>query len=374
MDHKRILLGILIVAVVLIAGYYQFNGDTGAKKAEYRKTEVKRGNLTRVVTSTGRVVSNFDVEIKSKATGEVVNLPYAMGDVVEKGDLLMELDPEDEQRRLRQAEIDLEVSEARLEDARRHKQRVKELYREGHESLETLEDARLSLVEAKTQYERNQIELDLARTRLDETKLHSPMEGVVSERFVQVGQIITSGASETADGTPILKLADHEPLFVYASVSENEIGRVSVGDSVEITVDAYPDRVFWGEVIRLAPSGTVEGNVVTFETRIKITDENFELLRPQMTANVDIMVEKQTDVLTLPVAAVEYRSGDRFVRRYDKQNDEFEELEVEVGLETVNKIEIISGLEVGDRVMLNPELADKDWEDEEDGGRRRGIF
>ena len=286
----------------------------------------------------------------------------------------MELDPEDEERRLRQAEIDLEVSEARLEDVRRNKERIKQLYEEGHESLETLENARLNLVEARTQYERNQIDLELARTRLEETRLYSPMDGVVTERFVQVGQIITSGISETAEGTPILELADHDPLLVYASVSENEIGRVSIGDSVEISVDAYPGRTFGGEVIRLAPSGTVEGNVVTFETRIKITDEDYELLRPRMTTDVDIKAENRLDVLTLPVAAVEYRDEGRFVRRYDEEVDEFEEVEVEVGLETVDRVEITSGLEAGDRVMLNPELADRNWEEEQDRGRRRGIF
>ncbi len=374
MGFKKIIAGLLVVAAVLTGGYHYLVNQEETGQGTVRKTEVERGDLTRVVSATGRVVANFDVEIKSKASGEVVNLPHDMGDVIAKGDLLMELDPEEEERRLRQAEIDLEVSEARLEDARRNKERTKQLHEEGHESLEALENARLNLVETRTQYERNQIELDLARTRLEETRLHSPMDGVVTDRFVQEGQIITSGISETADGTPILELADHDPLLVYASVSENEIGHVSVGDPVALAVDAYPERTFEGEVIRLAPAGTVEGNVVTYETRIEITDEEYELLRPQMTADVDIRAENREDVLTLPVAAVEYRDDGRFVRRYDEETDDFVDKKVELGLQTVDRVEITAGLEKGDRVMLNPELADRSWEEEESRGRRRGLF
>ena len=352
---------------------------SGAKKTAATPTptaKIERGPVRQAVTSTGKIVSNLDVEIKCKASGEVVKLPFDISQAVKKGDLLLELDPRDEQQRVRQAEATVRASQARLinareslaladeklktdrqradaaliaaqaraTDARAKADRTRELLGKKLASLEeaetaetaaaqaaaeaenaatgieelknqarTLEQARQQIRIAEAQVDNDQVSLDLARQRLSETRVVSPVDGVVTQRAVQIGQIISSGISNVGGGTTALVVSDLSRIFVLAAVDESDIGQVRPGQRVKVTVDAFRNREFAGEVVRISPRGVNISNVVTFEVKLEVTARDKEMLRPEMTANVEILIDERPDALLAPSDAIFRRGGKTWV-------------------------------------------------------------
>ena len=410
----------IIAVAIIIAGWVLYSwlvkGDDAEEEApQIIEVQPERGPLRLVVSSTGRVASNLDVEIKCKASGQVISLPFDISDEVKVDDLVVELDPVDEQRNVSKSDVSLSASKARLiqseqnlkiaidnlgsahkfadinlesanvraDDARAKADRMKELYDrklvglEEYESAETValraeadvETARIQLEELKTDeaalelrrqdvvlakadVQSAQINLSIARQRLEDTKVYAPIDGVVTERFVQSGQIISSGISNTGGGTPVLTLSDLSRLFVLASVDESDIGNVKAGQRAVITADAYPGRMFTGVIERVAQRGVNTSNVVTFEVRIEVTGNNKSMLKPEMTANVEIIIIEKEDALTLPVNAVSRIKGKHIVTVL-KEDGSTEECEVEIGINNGERMEIISGLNEEDIVIIN---------------------
>ncbi|MDP2267993.1 MAG: efflux RND transporter periplasmic adaptor subunit, partial [Deltaproteobacteria bacterium] len=297
----------IVAAAVIVGGYYAWSSYNKPKapKEVITTGEVERGPLRMLVSSTGKVVSNLDVDIKCKASGEIIALPRDVSDAVRKGELLIQLDPAEMQRLVDQAQASLAASQARLinakeslavaqqnlqtdrrrsgsalkaaqanaEDAQTKADRLQDLLAKKLASQEeydtaqtakiqaiaTLDQARVKIEELQTQERaheqlRQQIRiaeaqvkndltaLDLARERLNDTKVYSPINGVVTARNVQIGQIISSGISNVGGGTTALTVSDLTRIFSLAAVDEADIGKVSVGLPAEITVDAFPGK------------------------------------------------------------------------------------------------------------------------------------
>ena len=168
-----------------------------------------------------------------------------------------------------------------------------------------LEVKRQEIQLSKDQVERDTVNRDIAKRRLDETKVYSPIDGVVVDKQVQIGQIISSGITNIGGGTTIMTVSDLSRIFVYASVDESDIGKVEVGQKADITVDAFPEARFTGEVQIISPQGVNESNVVTFELKIEVISDNKTLLKPEMTANVEIVAAQKEEV-----AVASLRCGD----------------------------------------------------------------
>ena len=422
----RKILIILILSVVVITGGYFWShkrGDVKRETPQWSTVQVERGPICFAVSCTGRVVSNLDVEIKCKASGEVVKLPFDISDEIKKGDLLVELDPVDEKRKLNQAKISLASSQARLKqkkvnlqiaenglaverrsaeaalksaeahakDARAKAKRMKQLFekklasQEDKETAETsaiqaevnLENARIGIEElaikeqeleikrqdvklAEAEKETSKINLSLAEQRLKDTKVFSPINGVVSEREVQTGQIISSGISNVGGGTRVMLLADLARLFILASVDESDIGKVELGQKVIITADAFPERRFFGKIERIATRGINVSNVVTFEVKIEVLGRKKSLLKPEMTANVEIIVAEKEEALLLPSEAVLHKKSEHFVR-VRKDDSSVEERPVQTGISDGVVTEIISGLNQGDIVAYRKGEVQSRW-------------
>jgi HlyD family secretion protein len=390
------------------------NDPAKAKPLPPQKVKAERGPMKLVVASTGRVVSNLDVEIKCKASGEVISLPYDISDEVQKGSLVVELDPVDEERNVqksrvsleavqsryektkldleiaqinlessrKKAEVNLETAKTRAEDARAKADREKAMYDKKLSSLEQLETAETTAQKAeadltsatialedintdeqslklkkedlkisRTDVESAKINLSIAEQRLVETKVFAPIDGIITERLVQTGQIISSGISNTGGGTKVMTISDLSRLFVLASVDESDIGEVRKDMNVEITADAYQDKKFNGKIDRIAQKGLNQSNVVTFEVRIEILSENKSLLKPEMTANVDIIAVSKDDVVSVPIGAVSREKGKQFVTVVKDDGTE-EKREIQAGINDGEKIEIISGISEGETVLV----------------------
>ena len=427
---------IIIVLALLLAGggayyWWVYRADDKADAPTVVTAKVERGPIRLTVASTGRVVSNLDVDIKCKASGEVIKLPSDVSDTVKKGDLLVELDPINEERALKQAGVSLGISEAQLamarqnlvvaertlvtdraraeaalksaesraKDARAKADRLKQLYakslasQEETDTAETaavqaaadMDAARVKIEELKTQdfaidlkrqevksaeasAESDKIRLAIAQDRLRDTKVMAPMAGVVSARNVQIGQIISSGISNVGGGTTVLVLSDLSRVFVLVSVDESDIGKVQLGQKAAVTADAYPGKSFEGEVVRIATKGVNLSNVVTFEVKMEVTAEAKVMLKPEMTANVEITAAEMDDTLLVPAEAVIRKArGKKFVTVV-KDDGTKEEVPVEIGISDGTKTEITKGLEVGQTVVDHKGQSDSKWSGQKSGG------
>jgi len=422
---KKLLIFFTLSAMLITGGYFWARKGMSVKTEtpQWSTARVEKGPIRAAVSCTGQVVSNLDVEIKCKASGEVIKLPYDISDQVKKGALLVELDPVDEKRKVRQAKISLASSQARFmqskvnlriaqnglvierknaetalkaakasaKDSSAKAERMKKLFerkiasQQDKETAETvaiqveadLENARARIEQlaikehelenkrqdvklAKAQIETNKINLSLAQQRLKDTKVFAPIDGVVSERNVQSGQIISSGISNVGGGTSVMLLSDLSHLFILASVDESDIGKVALEQKVIITADAFPGKHFFGKIERIATKGVNVSNVVTFEVKIEVQGKNKLLLKPEMTANVEIIVAEKEGVLLVPSEAVLQEKGGHLVR-LKKDDGSLEERPVQVGITDGVVIEIISGLHQGDTVVYRKGEARSRW-------------
>jgi len=429
---KWIVGGLVLAAAAAAAWFLLWPRAQADKNAEPEATAaVERGEIVNTVASDGKVVSNLDVEIKCKASGEIVELPFDVSQSVKKGDLLVKLDPVDEERSVRQAEASLASAEARLvnaretlvleqanlvtnrqraradreaaeaqsRDARAKADRLEELLGRKLASLEeyetaqtravqaavALEGAKIRLAEldaaerglelgrqqirvAEAQVQGERIALDVARQRLADTRVTAPMDGVVTVRDVQVGQIISSPISNVGGGTTVLTLSDLTRMFVLAAVDEADIGRVQVGQPARVTVDAFPGLHFEGSVVRISPRGVNVSNVVTFEVKLEVTSPAKNLLLPEMTANIEIEAARRENVLLVPADAVVRKEGKPQVTVV-KADGTQEDRGVETGLGDGQRLEIIAGLAEGETVLVRKGDAESKWR-----GSNRGLL
>ncbi len=412
----RKIIAILVLLGAAAGGFWYWKSRQAEPETATPVTtaKVERGPVRQAVSSTGKVVSNLDVEIKCKASGEVIRLPFDISQAVRRGDLLLELDPRDEQQRVRQAEATVRASQARLvnareslalaeetlksdrqraesaltsaearaRDARAKADRTRELQGKRLASLEetetaetaatqaaaeaesaataiealksqarTLEQARQQIRIAEAQVDTDQVSLDLARQRLAETRVVSPLDGVVTQRSVQIGQIISSGISNVGGGTTALVVSDLSRIFVLAAVDESDIGLARPGQRVTVTVDAHRHREFAGEVVRISPRGVNVSNVVTFEVKLEVTAADKQLLRPEMTANVEILIDERGDALLAPADALFRRSGRTWATIVAADGARADR-EVSAGLSDGRRTEVLSGLAAGDTVLV----------------------
>ena len=203
---------------------------------------------------------------------------------------------------------------------------------------------------ARVEVQRMKIALAESRERLDETEIFAPISGVLIEKLVEQGQIISSGISNVSGGTTLANLADLSRLFIMADVDETDIGSVQVGQLVKITADAYPGRAFTGKVQRISPRGKVENSITIFKVKIEIQGAGKGILKPMMTANVDIISEELKNVLYLPREALREEKGKKYAAIL--VNNEPKEVPVTTGVRNPIHIQILSGLKADQKVLI----------------------
>jgi len=355
-----------LVALVGLAGVYLKKGKPGADVKD-KTAVITRGELMSVVSATGTVEPNFQVEVKSKASGEIKEFPFEPGDTITEGQTLLRLDPKTERRNLAQKEAEISRIMAELESAKAtlmekgsKLKRAQTLFSRGlisseelesAEAAQTMAKARVSEIEASIQ--KAKLEVEDARERLEETVIISPISGVMIEKSVERGQIISSGISSFTGGTKLCVIADLSHVFIMALVDETDVGKVFAGQTARVTVDAYSDKVFDGKVVRIYPMGETRDNITVFKVKIEALGESRGLLKPMMTANVDMILDKREDALIAPDEAIRREDGgEAFV--YVMTNGGPEKRKVVTGISNGFETEIKEGLKEGDRIMLRP--------------------
>jgi len=269
----------------------------------YESAAADRRTIEVSVSSAGIVEPLATVEVKSKASGEVLDVLVEVGDHVERDTLVVSIDPRTVRNDLAQREAELKAALSRREIARSQMTRAETLLARGTFTQLDLEQAALDLANAEADVVAAQVSVENARIAVDDTDVRAPITGTVIQKPVERGQVISSPTRDVAGGSPLLQMADLSEVQIRALIDETDIGKVRPGMAAKVSVAAYPNQPFPGEVVKIEPQAVVEQNVTMFAVLVSI-DNPEGLLLPGMNAEVDISIARSEDVVTIPVMAL----------------------------------------------------------------------
>ncbi|MGV8079711.1 MAG: efflux RND transporter periplasmic adaptor subunit [Syntrophales bacterium] len=319
MKRKKIIVAaaFAILAVVIAAWFFLHKNNGPA----FKTARATRGELMAAVTATGTVNAVTTVLVGTQVSGTIKDLYVDYNSPVKKGQVLAQIDPVSFQAQVDQARANLRLAEANREkaeatarDARRTFERNKELYTANfiaRSDLDTAETnastAAASLGAAKAQVQQSRAALTLAETNLRNTRILSPVDGTVISRSIDVGQTVAASFQ-----TPTLfNIAqDLTRMQIDANVDEADIGKIKVGQAVTFTVDAYPESPFQGDVSSVRNAPITVQNVVTYDVVVEVANPDLRL-KPGMTANVSIIIDRRSAALKVPNAALRFRPAGR---------------------------------------------------------------
>lgn len=406
-----IVLGVVLVAAAGGAAYYK--QKTSDKGFAVTTDKAITKTITQLVNATGKIQPEVEVKIAPEVSGEIVELPLREGALVKKGDLLVKIKPDNYRYQLDQREADLAAtrassvqSKAQLLKLQEDLKRNEDLFRQKLISDADITAARAAVEAAQAAFDNSVAQirraeglLKQAQDQLEKTVIFSPMDGTVSSRTSEVGERVA--ATGQFNAAEVMRVADLSNMEVRVNVNENDVVNVKVGDKARVTIDAYPNRKFTGEVKEIASAARTQGlntqeEVTNFQVKIRISDKDVAL-RPGMSATVDIETKTVENVVAVPIQAVTVRSRegnktidqlaqDREKKAKEMQGDgaaaavnerqqrereraDREALQrvvflrdgekvkmvlVETGIGDTTHMEIKSGLKVGDEVVSGP--------------------
>ena len=312
---NKILVAVVLTVVLALGGFYLLKNKGNG--VQFKTARVSRGDLRATVTATGTVSAVTTVLVGTQVSGTVKQIFVDYNSPVKKGQLLAQIDPALSDAKVSQARANLqaaaanvEKAEAALQDADRTLERNRTLFARNfiaRSDLDTADTNRISALAqlnvAKAQVEQQKAALNQDETNLNYTRILSPVDGVVISRNVDIGQTVAASFQ-----TPTLfSIAqDLTRMQIDTNVDEADIGKISVGQPVRFTVDAYPDGTFPGRVSEIRNAPTTVQNVVTYDVVVKVANPELKL-KPGMTANVSIIIAVEKGVLKIPNAALRFK-------------------------------------------------------------------
>lgn len=299
---KRALFAAAFVAVVA-AGLWMIFARRGDAADTYRFVTVERGDVVATVSCTGNLEATQTVEVGTQVSGQIAEIFVDFNDRVEKDELLARIDPTLLQQEVRSAQANLERSQADLDQAARELERNRSLQEQQLITERDWNTLQYQLDVATASFKSAQIGLERARRNLGYSEIRAPIDGVVLGRLVDVGQTVAASLS-----APQLFLiaGDLSKMQILASVDESDIGKVFVGQEARFTVQAHGDRMFTGQVAQIRLQSAMTENVVSYTVAIELENPGNVLL-PGMTATVELVVAKATNVLKIANAALRFQ-------------------------------------------------------------------
>ena len=308
--HRPRLLGAALAASLLAAaGCDRVEAMLGESEADdeqvalYQTASVMRRDITVAVDAAGIIEPVTTVEVKSKASGEILALPVDTGDNVDAGTLLARIDRRVLSNSLHLAKANLDVAKARLTNAESSLARVTQLYEQASLSKADWEQSTLEHATARSDVVRGEIQVENAEIQLEDSDVISPIAGTVIERLVEQGQVISSPMGDVGGGTLLMKMADLSHVQVRMLVDEVDIGKIQPGERAAVNVAAHQNRPFEGVVVKVEPQAVAEQNVTMFPVLIDIENRQ-RLLKPGMNAEVEVIIAQRADVPAIPNAAL----------------------------------------------------------------------
>jgi len=303
----KILIGATLAAA-LIGGGVWYAKQRAAMNPEqrYKLATIEKGDVTQTVSANGTLNPVVLVSVGTQVSGTVRKLYVDFNDKVEKGQPLLELDDALVSASERQSAANVVSAQATLELAQANEARMKALFAQEYVSRQEYDQARQGLKAGQAQLALARAQNDRDRANLNFTVIRSPVDGVVVDRIVDLGQTVAASFQ-----TPtLIKIAqDLSEMRIDTSFAEADIGLIREGQKARFTVDAFPNKSFTGDVQQIRLNPTNQQNVVTYNVRINVANPDHVLL-PGMTAYVNIGVAKREDVLLVPNGALRFKPAD----------------------------------------------------------------
>ncbi len=345
MNNKWLKAGVLLAVLALAAGggYSYYAAHQQAETIGSMQTvEAVRGKVSAQVSATGAIKPLNSVEISSKVTARLKSVLFKENDSVQAGDVVAYLDSSQLETKLEQAKYKVTNTEAKYK-------RLQYLNSIGAKSDQDLEDALLDYQNATTDYES-------AQSDVNDTVIVSFTSGVVIGEPKTVGSMITAGVNEP---TVIMTIADLSQKQISAKIDETDIGKIKVGQRAEFTVDAYTGKTFAAKVDKIAQTDISNSwsdsssttSVIYYTVTLDIDDPE-GLLKPGMTARVNVITEEKDDVLLIPISALKTNNDGQYVVLVAPDGKTRQQA-VTTGLYSDDSVEILSGLEEGDVLSVS---------------------
>jgi HlyD family secretion protein len=299
---KKPISGTALLALAALAVTACGKSKASEAATDFQTATVERRDIVSSVEATGSIEPIQTIDIKSQASGEILQMPVDIADHVQKGQLLARVDPRNVQNTYDQANANLAVAQAQAKINADRLARSQVLADSGAITKDELQTAILNDATAKSDLVKAETNLELARKEVKDATVVAPISGTIIAKDVEPGTIITS-TNQVSGGTTILQMADLTTVQVRTLVDEIDIGKVQPGLAANITVDAYPNRSFSGTVLKIEPQAVVQQNVTQFAVLTRINNEDRALL-PGMNADVTIVIGQRDSVLALPNAGI----------------------------------------------------------------------
>lgn len=350
-------LTLLLLLVGAAVGYALLRDKNDAVEERYRFEDVTRGALTQVVSANGTLNPVTLVSVGTQVSGTVKKLYVDFNDRVTAGQVLLELDDSILAASVRQGQATLSSANASLALARANAERYRGLFAKEYVSRQELDQSQQALRAAEAQAELARAQLDRDKANLENTVIRSPVDGVVVNRAVDVGQTV---AASFQTPTLIQIAQDLAKMQINSNFAEADIGMIREGQLVRFRVDAYPDREFEGRVHQIRLNATTVQNVVTYNVVVAVNNPELILL-PGMTAYVNIVITEINNALLVPNNALRFRPSDVDRPRtrdegnastvYVLRNEKLVSVEIETGAYDSQHSQVTTGdLKEGERI------------------------
>lgn len=288
----------LAVSCALLTGCAQ-----ETEKRSWNLATIQKRDIVVAVQAAGIIEPVTRVELKSKASGEILEIAAETGDEVRAGQLLVQIDKRTPRNALAQAEAELLAARARRDIAKSQRDRTQTLFKSGTLNQVDLEQSVLEYANAQAEVVRAEVAVENARIALDDTEVRAPIQGTIIQRDIEVGQVISSPTMDVGGGSILLYMADLRYVQVRALVDETDIGKIAPGQEAIVTVAAYPNQPFSGKVLKIEPQAAEEETVTLFAVIVTINNET-GLLRPGMNAEVEVDIASRYSVPAIPTIAL----------------------------------------------------------------------
>jgi len=329
----KIIFFILLIVSVVAAGLYILTKDK-TQAISVRTQKVEKKTITQKVNAIGKLKPETEVKISSEASGEIISLPVMEGDTVKKGQLLARIKPDIIETQLQQyqaaldaSKTDIDYQKSSLERAEYEFERIRDLYKDEYVSKQDLDRAKTNLDQTRSQYQNALARYEQAKASLKQiqrnasrTTIKSPIDGIVTALNVESGEKVLGTVQNM--GTEMMIISDLSAMNTNVDVDENDIVLISLGDTSNIEIDAFPDKVFKGVVQEIGHSAKLsaqssQDQVTNFEVKIRLLDLDPKM-RPGMSCNVDIETETRSDVVAVPLQSVTVRVSSSGVEEKSK--------------------------------------------------------
>jgi HlyD family secretion protein len=343
--RKRIFIIGCIIIVILF--FFLTRGEKDVPKI----IKVEKGNIIVKATALGAIEAKNEITIKSKISGILKQFFVEVGDKIQKGAPLLEIDPTPTPIELATIRKEAEIAKIEYKNMKKEMERIEALREKNLISLKDYEKVKEDFDKAKIRFlfakkQLNIMERGKVSKHSSRTIIKSPISGTILERFVNEGESVVPLTSYQP-GTPLLSIANIDSLIFKGTVDEIDVGQIEEGMMAEITIGALPNEKIIGKVTKIAPKSKKKGHTTLFDIEIKIIKLGTKKLRVGYSATADIILCKKENVLIIPEGCIYFKKNKTFVKLANN-----EEREIVIGISDGLNVEIVSGLKEGEGVIL----------------------